>query len=531
MAVVIGGCISIKSGETVVTQRAPGVATLGGTMCISDYDANHYAECQASNVQEVDNGCHPPTSGCFADGDDNSSPVSGQLLVAFRVPDGVTAPPSFLSDTQDTTFNFSQSYTDGMTAMFTKVAGEHWVGYVSGFKTVDPPNVPADRSFSLHAEFGLPAAPDGGPFAGPLKYRMAVGLRNLDDSTQSGDPVACDGSGTHLTFCADTPANTPPTFPADLTKNVSDFGVLAGSHATAGQGGTATVSFPLKYVDGGGLGAKDLALTASTTLPGASATPGATTIHMAPGATNAMNVTVTVPDAAPLGDYKVTLTAANGSPAVTRQNSGVITVADQVAPSIRISTPQSGAKFTFGQAVAADYGCTDQTNASGMKDCSGPVPNGGRIDTGSLGSKLFTVNASDNASNTASQTVQYTVGPNPVPSVALSFSFLGFPGKTTKLNLLVLKRIPRRSTVTVTCKAPRHKRCPVRKKFTKRNAPGTLKLKKFVTKSYPAGSTIEVRVTKTGSIGAVRVLTIRKNKAPVLSNRCLAPGAKTPKKC
>src|SRR5215213_5585587 len=207
LALLATGCISILSGELVVTQRAPGVAMVGATMSISDYDHNHYDTCQRSNVEETDNGCHPGEgSFCFADGDDNSGPVSGQLLVGFRVPDGVAAPGSFPSDTQDTTFSFSQSYTNGLTAMFTPVAGEHWVGYVSGFKNqIDPANHPADRSFSLHAEFGLPAAADGGPFPGPLKYRIAAGLRNLDDSTQSGDQVTCDGSGPHLTICADSP--------------------------------------------------------------------------------------------------------------------------------------------------------------------------------------------------------------------------------------------------------------------------------------------------------------------------------------
>ena len=120
---------------------------------------------------------------------------------------------------------------------------------------------------------------------------------------------------------------------------------------------------------------------------------------MTPGTTDSMSVTVAVPAAAPLGDYTVTLTASNGSPATKRSNTATITVADQVAPSIRISTPQNGSRFTFGQAIAADYGCSDQTNASGVQSCSGPVANGARIDTGSLGRKLFTVNSSDNAGN------------------------------------------------------------------------------------------------------------------------------------
>ncbi len=518
LALFITGCISIKSGQTVVTQRAPGVVRLGATLCVTDRDQNHYPDCNPSNVQASDNGL---------DGDELGA-QSGQLLVAFRVPDGVTHPTSFPSDTQDTTFIFSNSYTNGLNAMFTPVPGMHWVGYRSGFKNdIDPASDPDDRTFSLHAEFGLPTAPDGGPFPGPLKYRIAAGLRGLDNTGQSGSPTTCDGSGPHITLCADTPPNTPPSFPADLQKQVSDFGVLAGNTVTAGQGGVATVSFPVKYVDGGGLGAKDLGLTASTTLPGGSATPGATSMQVQPGGTHTMNVNVAVPAAAALGDYKVTLTASNGSPAVTRSNTGTLTVSDQVAPSIRISTPPNGSTFTFGQSVAADYGCTDQTNASGVKSCVGPVANGARFNTRSLGSKQFTVNASDNAGNTSASTTTYRVRPRPAPPISMPFSFARLVPKTA-LTFLQVKSIPKGSTLTVRCKG---KGCPVRKRFRKRNAKKNVTLRTFFPKSYPAGTTIEARVSKTGSVTAIRRTIFRKAKRPISAKLCLPPGAKKPRKC
>jgi len=530
LALLSTGCISIKSGETVVTQRAPGVATLGAAFCISDYDQDHYTTCHAGNVEQVDS----RTGGTNTDGDDFDNPINVQLLVAFRVPDGTTAPPSFQNDTLSTTFNFSQSYTNGLTTNYPPAAGEHWVGYISGFKdSLDPATKVADRDFAVHAEFGLPAAADGGPFAGPLKYRLTAGLREVADSTQSGDPVACDGTGNHATICADTPFNTPPTsgapgvFPANLQKAVSDFGVLAGSKATAGQGGTATVSFPVKYLDGGGLGAKTLTLTASTTLPGGSATPGATSMQVQPGGTHTMNVNVAVPAAAALGDYKVTLTASNGSPATTRSNTGTLTVADQVSPSIRISTPPNGSTFTFGRAIAADYGCTDQTNASGVASCSGPVANGARIDTGSLGPKLFTVNTSDNAGNMAAATSTYTIKPRSAPAVSMPFSFARLIPKTA-LIFVQVKSIPKGSTLTAVCKG---KGCPVRKRFRKRNAKKNVTLKTFFPKSYPAGTMIEARVTKTGSITAIRRTLFRNKKRPISAKLCLPPGEKKPKKC
>ena len=335
------------------------------------------------------------------------------------------------------------------------------------------------------------------------------------------------GGGLHLTLCADTPANAAPDFPADLSRAVSDFGVLAGSQSTAGQGGVATVTFPVKYVDGGGIGAKDLALTASTTLPGGSATPGAEVMRVTPGNTDSMSVTVAVPAAAPLGDYTVTLTASNGSPATKRSNTATFTVADQVAPSIRISTPQNGSRFTFGQAIAADYGCSDQTNASGVQSCSGPVANGARIDTGSLGRKLFTVNSSDNAGNAAAATTTYTIRPRPAPAVTMPFTYIRFIPKTA-LSFLQVRAIPKGSTLTVQCKG---KRCPVRKRFRQVNPKKNVTLRSFFPKAYPAGTMIEARVAKTGSITTIRRAIFRKNKRPISAKLCLAPGAKKPRKC
>lgn len=528
LALLASGCISIKTQGAAQSRGTPGVVNLGGTVCVSDYDANTYTTCQPSTpIAELDN-CRGVGTDCGftgGDGDDSTSDRTGQLLVAFRVPNGANAPESFKSDDLAHTFDQNVGYTDAMNERYTAVRGEHWVGYASGFLKINPHDTAGDREISFHAEFGLPTAANGGPFPGQLKWRMAVGFRQIADQSQVATPVSCTD---FLVFCADSPPNAPPAFPADFTKSVSDFGVLAGSRGVAGQAGRATVTFPVKYVDAGGLGARNLSLTASTTLPGGTATPGATTMRITPGATSTMNVTVSVPDAAPLGDYKVTLTASNGSPATTRSNTATITVTDQVAPGIRISTPPNGSSFRFGSAVAADYGCQDQANASGVRSCTGPVANGARIDTGSLGPKVFTVNASDNAGNASAATSTYTVKPRPAPAVSMPFSYSRFKPKTT-LILLQVKGVPKGSTLTVKCKG---KRCPVRKRFRKANTrKKNFTLRRFFPRSYPPGTMIEARVSKTGSVTAIRRTIIRKNKRPIPKKLCLAPGAKTPKRC
>jgi hypothetical protein len=77
-------------------------------------------------------------------------------------------------------------------------------------------------------------------------------------------------------------------------------------------------------------------------------------------------------------------------------------------PSISITTPASGGSYVLNQAVASAYSCSD--GGSGVASCSGPVANGAGIDTSSVGSKTFTVIATDNVGNASSQSAGYTVG-------------------------------------------------------------------------------------------------------------------------
>ena len=82
---------------------------------------------------------------------------------------------------------------------------------------------------------------------------------------------------------------------------------------------------------------------------------------------------------------------------------------DTTAPTIAITTPADGATYTLGQIVNADYSCEDEAGGSGVASCVGDVANGGPIDTSTVGSKTFTVNAEDNAGNPASLTHNYSV--------------------------------------------------------------------------------------------------------------------------
>jgi hypothetical protein len=88
-----------------------------------------------------------------------------------------------------------------------------------------------------------------------------------------------------------------------------------------------------------------------------------------------------------------------------------------VPPSISIASPTNGATYTQGQAVTAIYSCTPP-EGTGVKTCAGPVPNGGALDTSSLGPHIFAVDAEDTDGVAASKSVSYTVVAAPPSNTA-----------------------------------------------------------------------------------------------------------------
>lgn len=81
---------------------------------------------------------------------------------------------------------------------------------------------------------------------------------------------------------------------------------------------------------------------------------------------------------------------------------------DQKAPTITLTTPPSGANYQVNTSVLAKYSCAD--GGSGVQSCTGTVPNGSKINTSSVGSFNFSVNAADVVGNTSGITNSYSVG-------------------------------------------------------------------------------------------------------------------------
>lgn len=82
---------------------------------------------------------------------------------------------------------------------------------------------------------------------------------------------------------------------------------------------------------------------------------------------------------------------------------------DKTAPEVVITTPEDGGSYTFKQTILADWSATDAL--SGIDTKVGTVPSGTPIDTSSLGTKEFTVTATDLAGNSSEIIVSYDVVP------------------------------------------------------------------------------------------------------------------------
>jgi hypothetical protein len=88
--------------------------------------------------------------------------------------------------------------------------------------------------------------------------------------------------------------------------------------------------------------------------------------------------------------------------------------------------------------------------------------------------------------------------------------------------------VPIGATVQITCKG---KKCPFkRKRITAKSAVVKL-VAVFKKRRMPAGTRLEIRVTKAGTIGKVVTFTLQKKKTPKRTDRCLAIGATKPSKC
>jgi hypothetical protein len=81
---------------------------------------------------------------------------------------------------------------------------------------------------------------------------------------------------------------------------------------------------------------------------------------------------------------------------------------DTKAPAITIAKPVDGSKIVRNATVLADFSC-DDGGGVGVQSCVGTVAKGTKIDTATLGTKSFTVTATDKEGKVGTKTVTYSV--------------------------------------------------------------------------------------------------------------------------
>ena len=316
-AVALSGCVVIVS-QTVQQFDTIGDVQITTRICLSDNNMN--STC--------------PRSSTNSDTDSAYSGADAQLLMGYRIADGVASPSTITASyvspqSGSVTLAANSSYAAELQRLVPAPAGQHWAGYMS------PPVATADQHQEARADvvarFGLARGADGAPFPSPFAYRTVAGARGSNDSgdpgTEPDRPVDCGSTPYDTNTTTDLGAvciDSPKTPPADINTNdtfaSADLGVLNGGTTTTDPGTPVSVPFTVRAV--GLSGGTVFNLSAGTTVPGGTAQASQGAISPSSGDTT-VPVSVNVPPNATPGTYAVTLTAQLGT---TQVRSGMATV-------------------------------------------------------------------------------------------------------------------------------------------------------------------------------------------------------------
>lgn len=251
-------------------------------------------------------------------------------------------------------------------------AGLEGVGYLSGVvNEVEGATV----EWTVDADFGLPAAADGGPFAGSFKASPAMGVRFADDEHPADRPVHClrpsEGSPDEsdaICFSSEEEAAV----------GTSELKIAAPPSFSVFVGGSATVPF------GFNLGSTASALpsfnvTAGSNLPGAGVTvsaPSFTPPAVDPGthrSSGSETVTVAVPKTAKPGVYSVTITATTPQGGSTSQVATFeVTKPKLKVGKVKLNRANGTAKLSIGVPSAGTLAVSGKGIAKAKRSAKGP---------------------------------------------------------------------------------------------------------------------------------------------------------------
>ena len=301
------------------------------------------------------------------------SASDGQLLIAYRVPDGYGAPAQVTSTSgsPQLVMDSNPSYVTQLTSLAPPPSGEHWVGYMS--QPLTP--APDDGSYVFDTHFTRPPAQNGVPPNAPFKYLTVVGGRDITSEFPVTRALDCGstfanlvdgvgGPGTSTiqgTVCVDSPpvdSGTATTLPGDSTLPIRDMAVAPGS-AIASRNSTVNVPFTLNFTGASDTSAVFTLASAVTGLAGATATPASPTFVPPANSSTVQNVGVKVPLKAPAGTYDVPFSAklAGGQ---TREAVGKLTVLpDTKGPGVTLSIAKTRLKKGASKGFKITVGCNE----------------------------------------------------------------------------------------------------------------------------------------------------------------------------
>jgi hypothetical protein len=299
-ALALSGCVSMKTVQAVQQ------GSIGG-------------------IDIVLTGCGSkaatPGCGLGSSGVESNATGTGQVLLGLEVDAGLVLPSTFETDVFSglQPFTASPSYTAELTRLDPPDPGRKWAGYISDARTYTPGTAVTARVPVIR-----PLLPDGSPSSSGFGFRWHLGSRGvLSPDAPAARPVTCGSSLTavntdDLTICADAVGGSSGS-------GFNDFAFLTPASVTVQPGQTATVPVAGRLA-GPARPAINFALSATTTVPGATALTNVPTLAPPGDSTTSVTVSVTVPPATPPGTYAVTLTGTLAS-GETRAATGSVIVA------------------------------------------------------------------------------------------------------------------------------------------------------------------------------------------------------------
>lgn len=296
---------------------------LSGCVQIRAYDVEQFSP--IGDIDFVFDGCGSkvgnPDCGLGASGLESNATATGQVLLGIMVPARSVPPAAFATDfaAGHQPFVASPSYTAELTRLDPPIPDWKWAGYISDARTYTPGVLVGAR-----VPIARPLLPDGSPNPSLFGVRWRIGSRGVITDFPATRPVSCGDSLTDapyedLTICSDETSFVS-------SNGFNDFGLLTPAPTTAQPGQTAVIPVTGKLT-GPATPAITFTFKATTTIPGATASPDIATLAPASDSTTSVRVSVPVPPATPPGTYAVTLTgtlpngesrAATGSVIVAR---------------------------------------------------------------------------------------------------------------------------------------------------------------------------------------------------------------------